>query len=90
LINFAAPPGREEPDAGAITRLRSGRFKMGWIDAEISDCNKTFIGLRLRPTIAQRKMLAIWLFGFLDDNIANTASMTGTVAGTIRKGLRGG
>jgi cellulose synthase (UDP-forming) len=63
---------------------------LGWIDAEISDCNKTFIGLRLRPTIAQRKMLAIWLFGMLDHNIANTASMTGTVAGTIRKGLRGG
>jgi cellulose synthase (UDP-forming) len=63
---------------------------LGWIDAEISDCNETLIGLRLRPTAAQRQRLAIWLFSLSDDNVANTASMTGTVAGTIRKGLRGG
>lgn len=63
---------------------------LGWIDAEISDRDKLSIGLRLRPTAAQRKELVIRLFGLLDGNVADTASMRGTIAGVVRKGLQGG
>jgi len=62
---------------------------LGWIEAEISECNKFFIALQLRPTAAQRRTLATWLFGWLDGNVADSASMTGTLAGVVRKGLRG-
>ncbi|OAE97326.1 cellulose synthase [Bradyrhizobium centrolobii] len=75
-------------------RLMSGPVglhlnSLGWIDAEISDRDKLTIGVRLRPTPAQRKALAIRLFGSLDGNVAGTASIRGTIAATIRKGLRG-
>ncbi|MGY8633854.1 glycosyltransferase [Bradyrhizobium sp. 14AA] len=62
---------------------------LGWIDAEIADHDRLTIGVRLRPTAAQRKALAIRLFGSLDGNVADTASIRGTIAGTIRKGLLG-
>ncbi|PWT85718.1 glycosyltransferase family 2 protein [Bradyrhizobium sp. PMVTL-01] len=62
---------------------------LGWIDAEISDRDRLTIGVRLRPTVAQRKALAVRLFGALDGDVADTASIRGTIAGTIRKGLLG-
>lgn len=85
LICSATRPPRQ---TGGIAQLHFD--SMGWIAAEILDCNRSFIDLRLQPTIAQRKTLAIWLFGLSGDGIASTASLTGTIAGAIRKGLRGG
>jgi cellulose synthase (UDP-forming) len=63
---------------------------LGRIGAEISDRTGLTIELQLRPTAAQRKQLVIRLFGLLDGNVAGTASISGTIAGTVRKGFRGG
>lgn len=68
-------------------QLRLDSF--GWIDAELSDQDKRAIEVRLRPSAAQRKALAIRLFGS-EGSVADTASIRGTIAGAIRKGLLAG
>jgi cellulose synthase (UDP-forming) len=62
---------------------------LGWIEAEVSSCSDTVIGLRLRPTFAQHKQLVVTLFGSPSSNVANTASMRGAIVGTISRGFRG-
>jgi cellulose synthase (UDP-forming) len=79
---------RLESPVDGIARLHLD--SLGWIDAEISRRSKTSIDLRLQPTIAQRRTLAVRLFGYPDGNVAGSASLTGAIAGTVRKGWRGG
>ena len=62
---------------------------LGWIEAEVSSCSKAVIGLRLRPTFAQHKLLVVTLFGSSSNNVADTASMRGAIFGTISRGFRG-
>jgi cellulose synthase (UDP-forming) len=62
---------------------------LGWTDAEVSSCSKAVVGLRLRPTIAQHRQLVVMLFGASSSNVADTASMTGAIFGTISRGFRG-
>jgi cellulose synthase (UDP-forming) len=62
---------------------------LGWIEAEVSSCSDTVIGLRLRPTLAQHGQLVVTLFGSSSSNVADTASMRGAIAGTISRGFRG-
>jgi cellulose synthase (UDP-forming) len=62
---------------------------LGWIEAEVSSCSDTVIGLRLRPTLAQHRQLVVTLFGSSSSNVADTASMRGAIAGTISRGFRG-
>jgi hypothetical protein len=62
---------------------------LGWIEAEVSSCSGTVIGLRLRPTFAQHRQLVVTLFGSPSSNVANTASMRGAIVGTISRGFRG-
>jgi cellulose synthase (UDP-forming) len=61
----------------------------GWIDAEVSSCSEVAIGLRLRPTLTQHKQLVVRLFGTSYSNVADTASMSGAIFGTISRGFRG-
>jgi cellulose synthase (UDP-forming) len=62
---------------------------LGWIEAEVSSCSDTVIGLRLRPTLAQHRQLVVTLFGSPSSNVADTASMRGAIVGTISRGFRG-
>ena len=62
---------------------------LGWIEAEVSSSSKSVIGLRLRPTFAQHKLLVVTLFGSSSSNVADTASMRGAIFGTISRGFRG-
>jgi len=62
---------------------------LGWIDAEVSSCSEAAIGLRLRPTLTQHKQLVVRLFGTSYSNVADTASMSGAILGTISRGFRG-
>jgi cellulose synthase (UDP-forming) len=62
---------------------------LGWIEAEVSGCSTAVIGLRLRPTFAQRKQLVVKLFGSASSSVADTASMQGAILGTISRGFRG-
>jgi len=62
---------------------------LGWIEAEVSSCSESAIGLRLRPTLAQHQQLVVRLFGASCSNVADTASMSGAIFGTISKGFRG-
>jgi cellulose synthase (UDP-forming) len=62
---------------------------LGWIEAEVSSCSEPVIGLRLRPTPAQRRQLVITLFGSASSNVAESASMRGVILGTISRGFRG-
>jgi len=62
---------------------------LGWIEAEVSSCSETAIGLRLRPTLTQREQLVVTLFGSSSSNVADTASMRGAIFGTISRGFRG-
>jgi cellulose synthase (UDP-forming) len=62
---------------------------LGWIEAEVSSCSETAIGLRLRPTLAQHEQLVVRLFGTPYSTVADTASMSGAILGTISRGFRG-
>ena len=63
---------------------------LGWIDAEVSSCSEGAIGLRLRPTLTQHQQLVVRLFGTSSySNVADTASMSGAILGTISRGLQG-
>jgi len=62
---------------------------LGWIEAEVSSCSETAIGLRLRPTFAQRKQLVVMLFGSSSSNVADSARMRETILGTVSRGFRG-
>jgi len=62
---------------------------LGWIDAEVSSCSEAAIGLRLRPTLTQHQQLVVRLFGTSYSNVADTASMSGAILGTISRGFRG-
>jgi len=62
---------------------------LGWIEAEVSSCSKSGVGLRLRPTFAQRKQLVVMLFGSSSSNVADSARMRETILGTVSRGFRG-
>ncbi len=62
---------------------------LGWIEAEVSSCSRSSVGLRLRPTFAQRKQLVVTLFGSSSSNVANSARMVETMLGTVSRGFRG-
>ena len=62
---------------------------LGWIEAEVSSCSETAIGLRLRPTLTQHKQLVVRLFGTSYSTVADTASMSGAILGTISRAFRG-
>jgi len=62
---------------------------LGWIEAEVSSCSEAAIGLRLRPTLTQHQQLVVRLFGSSYSNVADTASMSGAILGTISRGFRG-
>jgi cellulose synthase (UDP-forming) len=62
---------------------------LGWIEAEVSSCSEAAIGLRLRPTLTQHQQLVVRLFGTSYSNVADTASMSGAILGTISRGFRG-
>jgi len=62
---------------------------LGWIEAEVSSCSESTMGLRLRPTLTQHQQLVVRLFGASCSNVADTASMSGAIFGTISKGFRG-
>jgi cellulose synthase/poly-beta-1,6-N-acetylglucosamine synthase-like glycosyltransferase len=62
---------------------------LGWIEAEVSSCSRSSVGLRLRPTFAQRKQLVVTLFGSSSSNVANSARMLETILGTVSRGFRG-
>jgi cellulose synthase (UDP-forming) len=62
---------------------------LGWIDAEVSSSSNAVVTLRLRPTFAQHNQLVIRLFGSSCSNVADTASMRGTIFGMITRGFRG-
>ena len=62
---------------------------LGWIEAEVSSCSEGAIGLRLRPTLTQHQQLVVRLFGTSYSNVADTASMSGAILGTISRGFRG-
>src|SRR5258708_32900551 len=51
---------------------------LGWIEAEVSSCSETAIGLRLRPTLTQHEQLVVRLFGTSYSTVADTASMSGS------------
>jgi cellulose synthase (UDP-forming) len=61
----------------------------GWIDAEVSSCSEVAIALRLRPTLTQHQQFVVRLFGTSYSNVADTASMSGAILGTISRGFRG-
>jgi cellulose synthase (UDP-forming) len=63
--------------------------RLGWIDAEVSSCSEAIVGLRLRPTTAQHEQLVIRLFGSSHVNVADTASLSGAISGTISRAFRG-
>jgi cellulose synthase (UDP-forming) len=62
---------------------------LGWIEAEVSSCSETAIGLRLRPTLTQHEQLVVRLFGTPYSTVADTASMSGAILGMISRGFRG-
>jgi cellulose synthase (UDP-forming) len=62
---------------------------LGWIEAEVSSCSETAIGLRLRPTLKQHEQLVVRLFGTSYSTVADTASMSGAILGTISRAFRG-
>jgi cellulose synthase (UDP-forming) len=62
---------------------------LGWIEAEVSSCSETAIGLRLRPTRTQHEQLVVRLFGTSYSTVADTASMRGAILGTISRAFRG-
>jgi cellulose synthase (UDP-forming) len=62
---------------------------LGWIEAEVSSCSETAIGLRLRPTRTQHEQLVVRLFGTSYSTVADTASMSGAILGTISRAFRG-
>jgi len=62
---------------------------LGWIEAEVSSCSETAIGLRLRPTLTQHERLVVRLFGTSYSTVADTASMSGAILGTISRAFRG-
>jgi cellulose synthase (UDP-forming) len=62
---------------------------LGWIEAEVSSCSETAIGLRLRPTLTQHEQLVVRLFGTSYSTVADTASMGGAILGTISRAFRG-
>jgi cellulose synthase (UDP-forming) len=62
---------------------------LGWIEAEVSSCSETAIGLRLRPTLTQHEQLVVRLFGTSYSTVADTASMSGAILGTISRAFRG-
>jgi hypothetical protein len=62
---------------------------LGWIEAEVSSCSETAIRLRLRPTLTQHEQLVVRLFGTSYSTVADTASMSGAILGTISRALRG-
>jgi cellulose synthase (UDP-forming) len=62
---------------------------LGWIEAEVSSSSKAIISLRLRPTLAQHKQLVVTLFGSSSTRVADTASLSGAIRGTISRGFRG-
>jgi cellulose synthase (UDP-forming) len=62
---------------------------LGWIEAEISSCSKSSVGLLLRPTFAQRKQLVVTLFGSSSSNVADSVRMRETILGTVSRGFRG-
>jgi cellulose synthase (UDP-forming) len=62
---------------------------LGWIEGEVSSCSEAAIGLRLRPTLTQHQQLVVRLFGTSYSNVADTASMSGAILGTISRGFRG-
>jgi cellulose synthase (UDP-forming) len=62
---------------------------LGWIQAEISSYSHPGVGLRLRPTFAQRKQLVITLFGSSSSNVADSACMREAIRGTVSRGFRG-
>jgi cellulose synthase (UDP-forming) len=62
---------------------------LGWIEAEVSSCSQSSVGLRLRPTFAQRKQLVVTLFGSPSSNVADSACMRETIFGTVSRGFRG-
>jgi cellulose synthase (UDP-forming) len=62
---------------------------LGWIEAEVSSYSNAGIRLRLRPTFVQHRKLVVSLFGSPSSNVADTASMTGAIFGTISRGFRG-
>jgi cellulose synthase (UDP-forming) len=62
---------------------------LGWIEAEVSSCSEIAIGLRLRPTRTQHEQLVVRLFGTSYSTVADTASMSGAILGTISRAFRG-
>jgi hypothetical protein len=62
---------------------------LGWIEAEVSSCSETAIGLRLRPTLTQHEQLVVSLFDTSHSTVADTASMSGAIVGTISRAFRG-
>ena len=62
---------------------------LGWIEAEVSSCSETAIGLRLRPTLTQHEQLVVRLFGTSYSTVADTASMSGAILGTISRAFHG-
>jgi cellulose synthase (UDP-forming) len=62
---------------------------LGWIEAEVTSCSKSGVGLRLRPTFSQRKQLVATLFGSSSSNVADSARMRETILGTVSRGFRG-
>src|SRR5258707_25493 len=60
---------------------------LGWIEAEVSSCSETAIGLRLRPTLTQHEQLVVRLFGTTNTRGADTARRRrlsfATIAGAI-------
>jgi MFS family permease len=63
--------------------------RLWWIEAEVSSCSETAIGLRLRPTFTQHEQLVVSLFGTSCSTVADTASMNGVIVGTISRAFRG-
>ena len=63
--------------------------RLGSIEAEILTCSETAIALQLRPTLAQHQALVVRLFGSSFDNVTDTASLRGTIFGTISRALLG-
>jgi cellulose synthase (UDP-forming) len=62
---------------------------LGWIEAEVCSCSESAVGLRLQPTLLQHRQLVVRLFGAPSDNVANMASLSGAIIGTIARGFRG-
>jgi hypothetical protein len=63
----------------------------GWAGSrsKFSSCAGSVAGLRLLPTLAQPQALVVELFGSRNDNVADMASLRGTVLGMLSRAFRG-